>query len=831
MNHTRFCVVFPTILLLTLLIGCGKSHDPIAGGINGGVAPGVMQQASHSAAGNRVLWGLWKISISADRGTVTVVPDRVGALHFNVVRLLEVTPCTDCLRISNLQVIPDGLSADVTLIHPFPGLLKYTGFDVRGIFISGARYTFPVSGRKIAWGDDVARMLNSDGYTHLFNPTNFPPTVPPILGYIPGHKAPGGDLSATLNPYVAYEQDKPRCVFMPGTVSTRTVELHFPPGPLEFGYAVDASWFPAGVEVTDPVNDFPPEANCMEAYRIDVRLGQTQGPTIGSTVEVQVEVFDHQGLETIYAVTMEAPDLFSGERVVSFSTATGEESFLFTGVVTNELGPDYGRYPLLVRIVDTETDQNLGAVDAWQVAGVRVREGWARTWGGPGNDFGSSLAADNSGSVYVTGSFSGTVDFDPDGGDTHTCNGGFDIFLSKFDSSGNFKWAHTWGGAGSDEGFGVAVDGSGNVYVTGRFAGAVDFDPGGGDPHTSNGARDAFLSEFDSSGNFKWARTWGGPGWDEGCGVATDGSDAVYITGYFYGTADFEPGGGDPHTSNGQDDVFLSKFDSSGNFKWARTWGEFEFDLGFAVAADDSGNVYITGTFCQTVDFDPSGGDPHTSNGSYDVFLGKFDSSGNFIWARTWGGWGSDKGYGIAVDGSGNVYVTGSFEGKIDFDPDDVNEDPRTSEGSLDVFLSKFDSWGNFEWARTWGGPEPDCGHGVATDDSGSVFVTGVFEGTVDFDPGGGDPHTSGGPYYDAFLSKSDSSGAFEWARTWGGWAGDEGVGVATDVFGNAYTTGCFVETVDFAPSDPPCNAYPDEHDSYDNYDAFLTKHLPDGCW
>jgi len=829
MKQMRFTTVFPAMLGVVFLVGCGTSHDPIAGEIDAGVAPAVQQSAdSHYGTGNRVLWGLWKISISADRETITVVPDRVGALHFNVVRLLEVTPCTDCLRIQNLQVIPDGLSADVTLIHPFPGLLRYTGFDVRGIFISGADYTFPVSGRKIAWADDVGRMLNPDGYTYLFNPTDFPPTKPPILGYIPGHKAPGGDLSATLNPYVAYEQDKPRCVFMPGTASTRTVELHFPPGPLEFGYAVDASWFPAGVEVTDPVDDFPPEANCMEAYRIDVRLGQTLSPTMGSATKIQVEVFDHQGLETIDSVTIEAPDLFSGERALSFSTATGEESFLFTGIVTNELGPDYGSYPLLVRIADTETDGNLGIVDACQLARISIREGWARTWGGPGSDCPWGVAVDSSGSVYVTGRLAGTVDFNPGGGDPHTSNGEFDVFLSKFDSRGNFKWARTWGGLHPDQGWGVAADGSGNVYVTGYFGDTVDFDPDGGDPHASNGEWDVFLSKFDSFGNFIWARTWGGSGYDEGRGVVVDGSGNVYVTGQFLGAVDFDPSGGDPHTSNGEGDVFLSKFDSSGDFIWVLTWGGLSSECGYGVAADGSGKVYVTGWFKGTADFNPSGGDPHTSNGTADVFLSKFDSSGNFIRAWTWGGISFDEGQGVTADGSGNAYVTGYFIATTDFDPN--GGDPHTSNGENDVFLSKFDSSGDFIWALTWGGLSSECGYGVAADGSGNVYVTGWFSGTTDFNPQGGDPHTSNGGG-DAFLSKFDSSGDFEWARTWGGLWRTCGIGVAADGSGKVYTTGYFAGTVDFAPSAPPCNDDPDEHTSHGYMDAFLTKHLADGCW
>jgi len=450
---------------------------------------------------------------------------------------------------------------------------------------------------------------------------------------------------------------------------------------------------------------------------------------------------------------------------------------------------------------ETDTlDQPLEIVIETQPSGNGWARTWG---GSDGFDEGYAVAVDGSGNVYVTGYFKGTVDFDPGSGVDNHSSGGRDAFLSKFDSSGAFKWARTWGGSGDDYGHGVAVDGSGNVFVTGWFPGTVDFDPGGGVDNHSAGYIDVFLSKFDSSGAFKWARTWGGGSHGEiGYSVAVDGSGNVYVTGPFYGTADFDPGSGvDNHTSNGEDDVFLSQLDTSGTFKWARTWGGSDWDEGFGVAVDGSGNVYVSGYLRGTVDFDPgSGVDNHTSNGTRDVFLSKFDSSGDFEWARTWGGSDWDEGCGVAVDGSGNVYVTGEFHDTVDFDTGS-GVDNHTSNAEEDVFLSKFDSSGDFKWARTWGGSIWwDHGCGVAVDASGNVYVTSDFQDTVDFDPGGGvDNRTSNG-YDDVFLSKFDSSGASKWARTWGGSDYDYGHGVAVDGSGNVYVTGEFNGTVDFDP-------------------------------
>jgi hypothetical protein len=228
--------------------------------------------------------------------------------------------------------------------------------------------------------------------------------------------------------------------------------------------------------------------------------------------------------------------------------------------------------------------------------------------------------------------------------------------------------------------------------VTGQFQASVDFNPGAGvDNHTSNGSYDAFLSKFDSSGNFSWAKTWGGSNAEDGLGVAVDSSGSAYATGFFQGIVDFDPGSGiDEHTSNGYNDVFLSKFDSSGNFLWAKTWGGSSTDGSYGVAVDSSGSVYVAGEFRETVDFDPgSGVDNHTANGSCDIFLSNFDSSGNFLWAKAWGGTDWDEGYGVAADGSGNAYVTGYFGMAVDFDPG-PGEDLHISKGGYNAFLSKF---------------------------------------------------------------------------------------------------------------------------------------------
>jgi len=369
-------------------------------------------------------------------------------------------------------------------------------------------------------------------------------------------------------------------------------------------------------------------------------------------------------------------------------------------------------------------------------------------------------------------------------------------------------WARTWGDTTHDFGFGVAADDVGNSYVTGQYLMTVDFDPGEGvDEHTAFGGPDVFLSKFDAKGDFQWARTWGAMSGDRGCAVAVDRQGDCYVTGYFetsYGdpTVDFDPGPGvEERSTNGGLNVFLSKFDSSGEFQWVVTLlnSQWSRDEGADVAADEEGNAYITGLFYGTVDFDPGPSvAEYTSQGQEDAFLAKYTSDGELLWARTWGGYSEDRGQGVAVDDLGNAYVTGDFV-TADFDPGPGIEE-HSAFGSKDAYLSKFSADGEFEYVRIWGGAGWDRGLAVAADNVGNAWVTGIFEETVDFDPGPGDElHTSNGSY-EVFLSKFDAGGELQWVGAWGGEYFDEGNGVAVDGEGSAYVTGYFSKTVDFDP-------------------------------
>ena len=368
------------------------------------------------------------------------------------------------------------------------------------------------------------------------------------------------------------------------------------------------------------------------------------------------------------------------------------------------------------------------------------------------------------------------------------------------------------GGYASDIGYGITVDAAGNVYTTGGFTDTVDFDPGlgvtnlisaGEQGEFNDITNDVFVQKLDPSGNLVWAVRMGDTSDDLGLGVSVDAAGNVYTTGFFSGTADFDPGLGVTNlTSNGFNDMFVQKLDPSGNLVWAVGMGGADFEDGYGVSVDAAGNVYTAGRFNGTADFDPGLGVTNlTSVGDYDVFVQKLDPSGNLVWVVGMGGTGNDGSSGVSVDVAGNVYTTGNFWGTVDFDPG-LGVTNLTSAGLDEVFVQKLDPSGNFVWAVGMGGTGTDLGLDISVDAAGNVYITGVFSGTADFDPGLGVTNLTSASAccFDVFVQKLDPSGNFVWAGRMGGTVLDEGYGISVDAAGNVYTTGWFGGTVDFDP-------------------------------
>ena len=427
---------------------------------------------------------------------------------------------------------------------------------------------------------------------------------------------------------------------------------------------------------------------------------------------------------------------------------------------------------------------------------------WTKTWGSSNDDRANSVAVYGT-NVYVVGCFQDTVDFNPSGGGTLSAprgTNGFpanDAYLCKYDVNGNFKWARNWGGNGGDEAYHAGVDGMGNVYVNGDFSstnmslasvgltGSV----------TNNGFYDAFIFKFDANGTCLWARTWGGVCYDDCTCCAVDPAGNVYGGGMFASPiADFDPAPATnylyAHNTDTNDyyaflglvDAFLTKLDANGDFQWARSWGATNLnDAAGGIAVDGADNVYVSGYFQDTVDFNQTGvASNFTSHGLTDAFICKHDSNGTFQWAETWGGAADDSAGGIALDSLGSVYVAGTFTSTdVDFDPGS-GIDNHSTHGGQDISLSKFDSNGHFILARTCGGSGDDTGYGgIAVDGSGKVFESGQFVGSVDFGPLLGGSATNP-PFYgtvDAFLAQIPTCRKFTVVKSGNGWSS---VGVAS---------------------------------------------------
>ncbi len=383
---------------------------------------------------------------------------------------------------------------------------------------------------------------------------------------------------------------------------------------------------------------------------------------------------------------------------------------------------------------------------------------WAKQFTGPDKDEAYALATDSACNVYVTGAFMDSLDMDP-GKTTHKVfsHGNYDIFVIKLDSSGRFIWGKTVGGSGIDQPSALAVDKDKNVYVTGFFEDSVDFNP---DQNTAlctaRGLTDDFILKLNPEGHFIWAKTFGGKKEDSPRAIAVDAQGNVVTAGGFFGSADFHPGKDSAvFISRGDEDLFIQKLDSAGNFVWAKTIGGTGYDRANALFINNSsGDIYMAGTFSDTVDFAPHGGHDTliSISGGGDGFVEKLHADGGFVFARsTTAQTGFVNIRTIKADHKGNIFSAGEFAGKVDFDPGNRTffvSSPVESFGE-DFFVWELNDKGNFTWV---GDMHPVSSElktagknksmrllitirSLAVDASDNLYTTGQFWGVYDFDP------------------------------------------------------------------------------------------------
>ena len=358
------------------------------------------------------------------------------------------------------------------------------------------------------------------------------------------------------------------------------------------------------------------------------------------------------------------------------------------------------------------------------------------------HDYANGVVTDSSGNVYVTGGAKGGLDGNTSAGNT-------DLFMLKYNSSGTKQWTKQLGSSGRDSANAIAIDSSGNLYVTGMTFGGLDW-------NTNSGSNDLFVVKYNSSGTKQWTKQYGTGQYDEARGVATDSSGNVYVVG---GTKGNLLG----ISNSGRTDAFVIKFNSSGTKQWTKKLGTAQNDLANGVATDSSGNFYVTGFTYQHLD-------GNTSAGNADLFVVKYDSKGKKQWTKQLGTKRNDRATGVATDSSGNIYVTGYTYWKLD---------GNTYAGSNDAFVVKYNSSGTKQWTKQFGTPSSDLADGVAVDSSGNVYVVGYTYGELD-----GNTNTGAS---DIFVVKYNSSGTKQWTKQLGSSSPDYNYGRSNVLTQNTY--------------------------------------------
>jgi uncharacterized delta-60 repeat protein/gliding motility-associated-like protein len=373
-----------------------------------------------------------------------------------------------------------------------------------------------------------------------------------------------------------------------------------------------------------------------------------------------------------------------------------------------------------------------------------------------------------------------------------------------FGQSAVYENAVRFGGTDNEAPRATCVDVSGNIYVTGSFRGTTDLDPGPGVVSFTASDSDLFIVKLNSSGDFVWGHAFGGTSLpDAGLSISVDASGNVYTTGIFgstFGSVDFDPDPVATQFRSGQ--IFILKLKSDGTFDWVATVHGTNGNARSVI--DASGNVFVGGHFTSTaagIDFDHGAGTATiVSAGGTDAFAMKLNADGTFAWAKSFGGSGADRVEGIALDPSGNVLVTGSYAGTVDFDPG-TGTVSGTATGSSEAYLWKLDGSGAYLDVKRIVGSGVETGRDITVDAAGNVFIAGTFSGTADFDPGTGTSNLTANGSSTIFACKLNSSLDFAWAKVMQGSSSCDVRSIKVDGVGGIYLTGNFAGNVDFNPN------------------------------
>jgi hypothetical protein len=435
---------------------------------------------------------------------------------------------------------------------------------------------------------------------------------------------------------------------------------------------------------------------------------------------------------------------------------------------------------------------------------------WAKHEGLYQYDYGYGVATDNNGNVYFAGKYEDTANFS---GVTLPNQGNHDIWLAKYSSSGTLNWIRTAGGTSGDYAWGVACDNS-FLYIAGEIEGFNELITFVGSPITLTciNNNDIFVAKYDLSGNLLWARSAGGFEYEKALSVTYDNAGNVYICGLYRGTVTFGGSTTINCTTDGINDIFIAKYDANGNFLWVQHAGSAGRDEAKSIKCDAAGNVYICGMYADSCVFGSQ--ILHTYNNSIynDAFLAKYSPAGALQWVKTAGGDYDDVAWSLTIDNSGKIYVTGEFNAYAVFDGI-----PLITAGRADIFVTCYNSSGTIQWAKRAGGPLDDRARGIGTDGTG-LFITGQFGATVPFDT----HSVTSADSSDIFIAALNNTGTFLWALSVGGAPDayenlgyESGIAVTADAAGHVFATGALLDDGVFGSTSLT---------AYSRTDVFITR-------
>ena len=434
---------------------------------------------------------------------------------------------------------------------------------------------------------------------------------------------------------------------------------------------------------------------------------------------------------------------------------------------------------------------------------------WAKGVGGNigianqdnGTTWVNGVATDLSGNIYSVGFFQTPTLVVGNYTLTNTNNSGTNsnVFIIKYDAIGNVLWAKNAIGD-NNNGVAIAIDAANNIYITGAFAGSTIAFDNQTLTNTNAGTDDIFIVKYNPSGNVIWAKLFGGIGNDAGLAITIDTNNDVYVTGNFtsrplsMGTYSITT------DSIGKQNMFIAKIDSSCSPLFAKTVGKScaITTVGSNVVTDLNNNVFITGYFSNSKIV--IGNDTLINKGSYDLFIIKYNSVGNELWARSAGGIDREEANCIAVDGNNNVFITGYFESQIF----EIGADTllTTSAGLYNIFIAKYNAQGNVVWAKNTGALNSTSfitGPCVTTGLNNSVYVAGGFVNPVNNLPplviANDTLNNNDGGQSSVLVAKYDSSGNAVWGKTAAAVSQNEVHAITTDKYGNIYAVGAYDDT------------------------------------